>query len=247
MVADEPHEVGSIELNELSDILFRTRRLMELLVFKLAEEKLVATTDRSEWLVHAGREVDSVAAELQVVELERALAVQSIGESMGLGGAPRLVEIAAAAPAPWGRILADHRSALIGLLDDAHAVARTGRGVQPEVSFEVSLQAPGQAPGGGSQSAAVATRDGKLTGECTGRAEPGGTIDVIVDELRVMDAASGESGGRPEAGVAGHRARDLDAELAIAVEALQMHEVATAHAQPSPIRVIQASLVEFLR
>ncbi len=227
-------------LNELSESLFRTRRLIELLVFKLAEEKLVAAAGRSEWLVHAVREVDSVASELQVVELERALLVPTVAEALGLDGAPRLAALCAAAPSPWGRILEEHRGALIDLLEEAHDVARSGRGVQPEVLVPASLLAGAEGSPGDSTG-------GRAAATVASPAETAGPIDAIVEELRAIDAASGESGREHRAAVSSRRGRDLDCELADAVAAVQMHEVAIAHSQPSPIKVIQASLVEFLR
>ena len=120
-----------MELNALSSILWRERRLIELLVFKLGEEKLVLTTGRTDWLVHAAREVDAVAAELKTVEIERAVLAQSLGASLGLDDVPSLTRLGAAAPPPWGRILDEHRRALLELLDEIHVVARSGRSLRP--------------------------------------------------------------------------------------------------------------------
>ena len=47
-------------LSDVSNILWRERQLLELLVFKLEEEQLVLAAGRARWLAHASREVESV-------------------------------------------------------------------------------------------------------------------------------------------------------------------------------------------
>ena len=60
-------------LSDVSNILWRERQLLELLVFKLEEEQLVLAAGRSRWLVYATREVENVLGEIKRIELERAV------------------------------------------------------------------------------------------------------------------------------------------------------------------------------
>ena len=52
-------------LSDVSNILWRERQLLELLVFKLEEEQLVLAAGRTRWLAHATREVENVLGEIQ--------------------------------------------------------------------------------------------------------------------------------------------------------------------------------------
>src|SRR6476646_5015881 len=64
-----------MSLSEVSNILWRERRLLDLLVFKLEEERFVLESGRMRWLTHATREVEKVLEEINRIELERAMAV----------------------------------------------------------------------------------------------------------------------------------------------------------------------------
>lgn len=238
-----------MELNEFTSILWRERRLLELLVFKLGEEKLVVGTGRSDWLVHATREVDAVATELKSIEPARAAMVASLCVSFGLRDAPSLAELAASAPSPWKRILEEHRAALLDLLDEVHAVARAGRGMPAAMSPEWSLKSATERAE--ARPAAVdrsSVASGSAAPGDAERGAAGGTLDVIVEQIRGLGAAAAVGlGGSASTGL--QRAEHVDDgdELARVAVGLQLEEIAQAHATPSPIRVIQASLVEFLR
>ena len=64
-----------MSLSELSNILWRERRLLELLAFKLEEERLVLASGRTRWLPRASGEVDAIIEELKHVRLERAISL----------------------------------------------------------------------------------------------------------------------------------------------------------------------------
>ena len=64
-----------MSLSEVSNILWRERRLLDLLVFKLEEERFVLESGRMRWLTHATREIEKVLEEINRIELERAMAV----------------------------------------------------------------------------------------------------------------------------------------------------------------------------
>src|SRR5919108_3440000 len=96
-------------LNDVSNILWRERQLLELLVFKLEEEQLVLAAGRTRWLSHATREVDTVLEEIKRIELERAVQVQAVAQEMQLSTAPSLRELAQLTSAPWDGIFEEHR------------------------------------------------------------------------------------------------------------------------------------------
>lgn len=239
-----------MELNEFSNVLWRERRLMELLVFKLGEEKLVLAAGRADWLVHAAREVDAVVAEMQSVEVERAVSTQSLGATLGLGGLPTLAELATVAPAPWRGILEDHRRALIDLLDTVEGVARSGRGLPGGMQRLVPQVLPASSTSststGGDEAEAGAAADSRSGSDGESNAGSTGTIDMIVEELRGLGAAAAEplhcaTVHGPE------RPHSVDGdELARVAVGLQIEEIAQLQARPSPMRAIRVSLLEFL-
>jgi hypothetical protein len=106
-----------MSLREVSDILWRERRLLELLEFKLEEERLLAEAGHARWLPRASREVAMVRAELRRAELDRALVTDTVAGQLGLGPAPSLLQLLEAAPAPWAGILERHRDALLRAAD----------------------------------------------------------------------------------------------------------------------------------
>jgi len=112
-------------LSEISNILWRARQLLELFVFKLEEEHFVLASERSRWLLHATREVETVLEEIQRVELELAMAVAGSTGELGMSDGPSLRELAAIAPPPWDGIFAEHRHALLRLAHEIDAITTT--------------------------------------------------------------------------------------------------------------------------
>ena len=115
------------ELGEVSNILWRERRLLELLVFKLEEEQLVLASGRSRWLTHATHEVESVLAEIKRLELDRAVHVEALAQLLALGSNPTIRQLVEAAPPPWSGIFDEHRLALLELAQEIDGVARSNR------------------------------------------------------------------------------------------------------------------------
>jgi len=114
-------------LSDVSNILWRERQLMELLLFKLEEEQLVLASGRDRWLAHATREVETVLQEIKHVELDRAVAVESVGADLGLTESPSLRALAEHAAGPWGRIFEEHRKALLDLAAEIDTMAAANR------------------------------------------------------------------------------------------------------------------------
>lgn len=103
---------SEVRLTALSDILWRERRLLDLLRFKLEEEHLLLAAGRTEWVARASHEIEMVLDELARAELDRAVAVADVGAALGLGSQPTLAVLSAAAEPPWTGLLWAHRQAL---------------------------------------------------------------------------------------------------------------------------------------
>ena len=99
-------------LPELSSILWRERDLLDLLLFKMEEERLVLDAGLTRWLPRAIREVDLVLEELQRIEAPRAGALEALAVELGLQPGRNLGEVAAAAPPPWDGLLEQHCQAV---------------------------------------------------------------------------------------------------------------------------------------
>jgi hypothetical protein len=121
--ADQP----LVELTELSNLLWRERRLLDLLQFKLDEECLLLETGRDHWLAHAAREVELVLDALNQVEMARALELAAVGRQFGLGAQPTLADVGAAVAPPWDALLDDHRAALLRAVAEVRKAAEAAR------------------------------------------------------------------------------------------------------------------------
>lgn len=114
-------------LSEVSNILWRERQLLQLLLFKLKTEQLMLTSGETRFLADATREVEMVINELKESELLRAVAVDGLATEMGLGPSPSLRELAAVVPAPWDNILDEHRKAFLADTQEIFALAQMNR------------------------------------------------------------------------------------------------------------------------
>jgi hypothetical protein len=113
-----------MSLSELSNILWRERRLLELLAFKLEEERLVLASGRTRWLPRASGEVDAIIDEIKHVRLERAISLADVGVELGLADAPTLRVLSGAVPPPWDAICAEHARALQTLGREIESITR---------------------------------------------------------------------------------------------------------------------------
>src|SRR3954466_9504707 len=114
-------------LSEVSNILWRERQLLELLLFKLEEEQLVLSAGRARWLSHATREVEMVLEEIKRAELARSMEVDAAAAELGIEPAPSLRRLAEAAPAPWSGLLEQHRRAFLTATQEILALAQVNR------------------------------------------------------------------------------------------------------------------------
>ena len=123
-------------LSDVSNILWRERQLLELLVFKLEEEQLVLAAGRSRWLAYATREVENVLGEIKRVELERAVLVADAGASSVCRARRRCASSSGLTATPWDGIFVEHRRALL----DARAGDRRDHEVEPRAACSAVIR-----------------------------------------------------------------------------------------------------------
>jgi hypothetical protein len=116
-----------VSLAQFSNILWRERQLLELLLFKLEEEQLVLASGRSRWLSHATREVEMVLEQIKGAELVRAVEVAALGDELGLGANPSLRVIADVLESPWKGIFEQHRAAFLTASQEIQSLAQVNR------------------------------------------------------------------------------------------------------------------------
>lgn len=127
-------------LTELSSVLWRERDVMEVLWFKLEEERLLLEAGAWGWLGHSSREMETVVDELGDLELSRAVAVAAGAAELDLPPDVGLQRLAAAARPPWSAVLDGHFKALRRLADDVLALAEGNRPLLEEGAAEVRRQ-----------------------------------------------------------------------------------------------------------
>jgi hypothetical protein len=111
---------------EVSDVLWRERELLDVLLFKLDQERLLLSEGGPHavrWLARASHEIDLVLEELRLTDLTRAIELDALAAELGLGPAPTLASVVAAAPAPWDDLFAAHRAAFETLVAQVRAAA----------------------------------------------------------------------------------------------------------------------------
>lgn len=114
-------------LEDLSNVLWRERELLELLLFKLEEEQLLIATGRTRWLPHATREVEVVINEVRSAETVRAMHLDAVVEELGLPQNPSLRELIEAVPQEWRELFSSHRAEFLTLTHQIHEVAKSNR------------------------------------------------------------------------------------------------------------------------
>ncbi|MCQ9162492.1 flagellar protein FlgN [Arthrobacter sp. STN4] len=111
---------------ELTNLLWRERELLDLLVFKLDEEQLILQSGKTRWLDHATREVGHVMDRLRAASLERAAVASAVAQAWGLAEDATLQDLATAgADGPWGDILSAHFAALTTQVDQVRSLRDT--------------------------------------------------------------------------------------------------------------------------
>jgi len=116
-----------VSLTELSSVLWRSRELLELLLYKLESEQLLLASGRSRWLAHATREVEMVLEQIRKLEVVRAVYAQAAAQELRLDLDASLGQLADAAPTPWFELLHQHRKAFVTLTAEISALADANR------------------------------------------------------------------------------------------------------------------------
>ena len=93
----------------------RERELLELLQFKLEEERLLLTAGKSRWLPFATREVEQVLDRLRASGLERTIAASDVAEEWDAPEHTLGSLIAAAPTSAWRETFEAHQRALTDL------------------------------------------------------------------------------------------------------------------------------------
>lgn len=114
-------------LAELSNVLWRQRQLLDLLLFRMTVEQTLLVSRQVRWLSRATDEVEAVLDEMRETELVRSVVVDRVAAELSLDHAPSLRELAAVAPAPWSEILDEHRNCFLALTDEVQTLAKSNR------------------------------------------------------------------------------------------------------------------------
>jgi hypothetical protein len=116
-------------LSSLCSLLWQERVGLELILFKLVEEQLIAAAGQIRFLQLADDELREAAGALQQHEVLRAAETQMVARLLDLPPNASLADIATIAGEPWSDLLLEHRDALRALLAEIEATARTNRQV----------------------------------------------------------------------------------------------------------------------
>ena len=134
---------------EVSDIFWRERELLDVLLFKLDQERLLLADGNVRWLARAAREIDLVLEQVRLTEVTRAMEADVLAVDLGLEPGANLAELAAASPSPWAELFVAHRAAFATLTGEIRSCATSNRN-----ALDVAWQAAADAllalsPGGG--------------------------------------------------------------------------------------------------
>src|SRR5690606_3409112 len=111
-------------MRALSDVLWRERDLLELLVHRLEVERALLETGRTARIALAARETEDVLEQYRTAELGRAAEAAASARALGRPENASLADLAQAAQGPWGDILHEHRSALRELVAQVETLTR---------------------------------------------------------------------------------------------------------------------------
>ncbi|CAN7447462.1 flagellar export chaperone FlgN [Microbacterium sp. LjRoot45] len=122
--------------NELSMQLWRERELLEMLIFKLEEQRLLLESGGMRWIHFSTREIEQVLERLRESGLGRDVEVAALAREWGVAEPATLNQLLDAAPTEsWREIFSDHRVALTSLMSEV---------AQLKGSNEVHLRAAGR-------------------------------------------------------------------------------------------------------
>jgi len=109
-------------MDRIAAVLERERELLEVLLFKLVETRLILESGEVRFLSRATREVERARTRTREVDLVRATTVAQHAD----GGTLR--KLAATAPEPWPGIFRDHHDLLVALVAEIEVTAHRNAG-----------------------------------------------------------------------------------------------------------------------
>ncbi|MDO5672865.1 MAG: flagellar export chaperone FlgN [Actinomycetaceae bacterium] len=116
-----------MSLDALSRQLWKQRETLEVVLFKLEEERLLVATGMARWLPRATAELEAVLNQAREQELERSMESEAAASALGLEATASLQDIAEAASEPWKTLLLQHRDALVALTTEIGDTAQSNR------------------------------------------------------------------------------------------------------------------------
>ena len=135
-------------MQELTDVLDRERRLLEMVLFKLVEARHLLAADEARFLPWASAELERAVERVREATLLRAVVAQRVATAHGLAADAGLRLLVARADEPFAGILAEQSASLHGLIEEIRAeVARAGtlaerqlRGIESVLAAVSELQ-----------------------------------------------------------------------------------------------------------
>lgn len=118
-----------MEMDRLSQILWRERELLETLAYRLEVERMLLASGRTRWLVNVTREIEETLDDLRATEVLRATSADEVAERIGLTPNPSLNALAESAEEPWRAILTDHRDAMVTLAREIAETSEDAKGL----------------------------------------------------------------------------------------------------------------------
>lgn len=144
--ADTSAQVGA--LDDLASTLARERRLLEVLLFRLVELRLLMAAGEDRFLGWAADEVERATRRVREAELARATVVAGLPSARGGTDEPTLAEIIAEAPEPWATILGELRADLETTVAEISETTRVNRRLAEGGLERVRTVLEGVQPGG---------------------------------------------------------------------------------------------------
>jgi hypothetical protein len=231
-------------LSDVSNMLWRERQLLELLVFKLEEEQLVLGAGRARWLAYATREVENVIGEIKHIGLERSVLVADAGRELGLSGSPTLRELAGLTSSPWDGIFVEHRRALLTLAQEIDSITQSTRDLLQGPSEGDRMTSLAQI----SQSmktypARLSTLHATLSGQTTEVQNR-----LVHDDTQFLRVQATESQSTSNGLTMRQNMSNIeDSDIAQVMVQLQWQQITSQAALAATARAIQPSLTDFLK
>src|SRR6476660_1283798 len=115
-------------MEQLAKALRREQALLEFLLFKLIETRLLLGAGEIRFVPRSAREVERARQRTCGADLARAAVVEGPAGA-GHGGSATLRDLADGAGEPWAGMLRDHHDAMCGLVAEIELVAHHNAGL----------------------------------------------------------------------------------------------------------------------